>query len=188
MRFNIMGYADAMNDCSGGSSIAAACSDIFNTIRSGLAMADTAPEIFYVDDSPDDRFFAEYIFYVDDSPDDRFFAEYSASKSAFAFRLKTYATGVAAILDMDRRLARGEQLPALLIADHYMPIMDGPELLRHIREKEAMQSVRLVICSGGDDPVDVETALAAGAALVLVKPVDFEACRTLLDEGAPRAG
>lgn len=129
-------------------------------------MADTDPEIFYIDDSPDDRFFAEY----------------SASKSASPVRLKTYATGIAAIVDMERRIARAEKLPDLLVADHYMPIMDGPELLKQIRERDGMKSVRLVICSGGDDPVDVETAKAAGAAVVLPKPVDFEVCRALIDE------
>lgn len=130
----------------------------------------------------------EEIVYVDDSPDDRFFAEYCASKCAPPIPLKTYATGFAAILDLERRIARGETLPALLIADHYMPIMDGPELLARIRDQEGMRSVRLVICSGGDDPVDVEAALAAGAAAVLPKPIDFDACRRLIHENLRSTG
>jgi len=130
----------------------------------------------------------EEIFYVDDSPDDRFFAEYSASKCMPPIQLKTYATGFAAILDMERRLARGEALPSALIADHYMPIMDGPELLRQILERDGMGTVRLVICSGGDDPVDIETALAAGARVVLPKPIDFDAFRELLKESAHPSG
>jgi CheY-like chemotaxis protein len=129
-----------------------------------IAMADTTEEIFYVDDSPDDRFFAEY----------------SASKCAPPIQLKTYATGFSAILDMERRMARGEALPIALIADHYMPIMDGPELLEHIRGRDGMRSVQLLICSGGDDPVDVETAKAAGALAVLPKPLDFGAVLDLI--------
>ena len=130
---------------------------------------------------------AEEIFYVDDSPDDRFFAEYSASKCEPPISLKTYATGFAAILDMERRIARGETLPALLIADHYMPIMDGPELLQQIRGRSDMGSVRLVMCSGGDDPVDIETALAAGAAVVLAKPIDFTLCLKLIQDVPTRS-
>jgi CheY-like chemotaxis protein len=122
----------------------------------------------------------EEIFYVDDSADDRFFAEYSASKCTPPIRLKTYATGFSAILDMERRLARGEALPTALVADYYMPIMDGPELLKHISGKEGMQSVRLVICSGGDDPVDAAAAKAAGALTVLPKPIDFGALLELI--------
>jgi len=122
----------------------------------------------------------EEIFYVDDSPDDRFFAEYSASKCTPPIQLKTYATGFSAILDMERRISRGEALPIALIADHYMPIMDGPELLKHIRGRDAMRSVHLVICSGGDDPVDVATAEAAGAMAVLPKPIDFGAFLELI--------
>lgn len=128
------------------------------------------------------------IFYVDDSPDDRFFAEYSASKCVPPIRLKTYETGFAAILAMERRMARGEQLPAALIADHYMPIMDGPELLRLVRERDGLNSVRLVICSGGDDPVDIEIALTAGAEVVLAKPVDFQVIPGLLEATPQRAG
>lgn len=170
LTFNILGYCGAIN-IRGCDFLDAARSVTLGAHPSGLPMADTGEEIFYVDDSADDRFFAEY----------------SASRCAPPIQLKTYATGFAAILEMERRIARHDSLPALLIADHYMPMMDGPELLQQIRGRKGLQSVRLVICSGGDDPVDVETALAAGAAAMLPKPVDFEVCRKMIGERPPSA-
>jgi CheY-like chemotaxis protein len=116
------------------------------------------------------------VFYVDDSPDDRLFAEHCLQQGTYAFRLRMFSTGFAAILDMERRVARGELLPRLLVADYYMPVMDGPELLSLVRANSALSGVRLAICSGGDDPGDIETARSAGAQFILAKPLDLDAC------------
>lgn len=125
------------------------------------------------------------ILYVDDSPDDRLFAEHRFQRGGYSFRLKMFSTGFAAILDMERRVARGENLPRLVIVDHYMPVMDGPELLRLIRANASFADVRLAVCSGGDDPTDSQTAKDAGAQIVLEKPLDLELCRKILDSGLP---
>jgi hypothetical protein len=53
------------------------------------------------------------IFYVDDSPDDLFLANYQMREGRFSFALKTFGTGIAAIMDMERRAARGEPLPGM---------------------------------------------------------------------------
>lgn len=120
------------------------------------------------------------VFYVDDSPDDRLFAEHSFRKGNHAFALRMYSTGFAAILDMERRVARAERLPRLLVADHYMPVMDGPELLRLIRANASLTGVTLAICSGGDDPADQAAARDAGADIILAKPLDLERCGAIL--------
>jgi CheY-like chemotaxis protein len=120
------------------------------------------------------------ILYVDDSPDDRLFAEHCFRRGNYAFDLKMFSTGFAAILDMERRVARGERLPRLLIVDHYMPVMDGPELLRLVRANASLADVLLAVCSGGDDPTDLQMALDAGAQTVLTKPLDLDLCREII--------
>lgn len=124
--------------------------------------------------------FVDEILYVDDSPDDRLFAEHRFQRGKYAFQLKTFSTGFAAILDIERRVARGENLPRLLIVDHYMPIMDGPELLRLIRANASFTDILLAVCSGGDDPADVQAAKDAGAQIVLAKPLDLDLCSDIL--------
>ena len=94
--------------------------------------------------------------------------------------LRMFSTGFAAMLDMERRVARGEKLPRLLVADHYMPVMDGPELLRLVRANSRLSDVALAICSGGDDPADRKAASDAGAQLILAKPLDLDLCRNIV--------
>lgn len=122
------------------------------------------------------------VFYVDDSPDDRLFAELCHRRGAYSFELRMFSTGFAAILDMERRAARGEALPVLLVADYYMPVMDGPELLRLIQANPGLCGVRLAICSGGDDPSDLEIARQAGAQVILAKPLNLDLCSDILCE------
>lgn len=120
------------------------------------------------------------ILYVDDSPDDRLFAEHRFRKGNYPFDLKMFSTGFAAILDMERRVARSERLPRLLIVDHYMPVMDGPELMRLVRANASLADVLLAVCSGGDDPTDLQMAKDAGAQTVLTKPLDLDLCREII--------
>lgn len=128
---------------------------------------------------------ADEVFYVDDSPDDRLFADHSYRKGEYPFELRMFSSGFAAILDMERRAARGDRLPRLLIADHYMPVMDGPELLRLVRANDGLSGVMLAICSGGDDPADHRTASDAGAEMILAKPLDLDLCREILAGNFP---
>lgn len=120
------------------------------------------------------------IFYVDDSPDDLFLANYRMREGGFSFALKTFGTGIAAIMDMERRVARGETLPSLLVADYYMPLIDGPELFRLIRANHQLAGVALASCSGGDDPHDRSVAKEAGADFILDKPIDLALCQELI--------
>ena len=90
--------------------------------------------------------------------------------------LCVFSTGFSAMLDIERRAAKGEPLPRLIVADHYMPVMDGPELLRLIRANPAFSDIALAICSGSDDPADVSNARDAGARLILSKPLDLDLC------------
>lgn len=121
------------------------------------------------------------VFYVDDSPDDRLFAVHCHKKGSYRFLLTAFGTGFAAMLDMERRAARGERLPKLLVIDHYMPVMDGPELFRLVRADRRFSGIVLALCSGGDDPTDLQTARDAGAQLVLQKPLDLDLCQDILE-------
>ena len=126
------------------------------------------------------------IFYVDDSPDDRLFAEHRFQRGDYPFQLKIFSTGFAAILDMERRIARNERLPRLLIVDHYMPVMDGPELLRLVHGHAGFADVMLAVCSGGDDPADLQAAKDAGAQMALAKPLNLDVCRAILEGELPK--
>lgn len=121
------------------------------------------------------------VIYVDDSPDDRLFAEHLHRRGGYRFRLSLFDGGPAAMRDLERRIEERLSLPALLVADHYMPLIEGPELLRLIRGNPALSGITLAICSGGNDPEDLRAAREAGASILMEKPLDLDLCRQILE-------
>ena len=73
---------------------------------------------------------------------------------------------------------------AAVVMDIRMPEMDGLEVARRIRADPSSSAVLLLALSGSGEPEDRSAALAAGFDHHLVKPVDPELLRKLL-EGAP---
>ena len=81
------------------------------------------------------------------------------------------------------RAARGHDHAAILM-DIRMPEMDGLEVARQIRADPSSSSVLLLALSGAGELEDRSAALAAGFDHHLIKPVDPELLRKLLD-GTP---
>ena len=108
----------------------------------------------------------------------------------FARYLQPLPIRVHAAADMQGALAKLEELrPDVIILDIMMPEHDGWDVLGAIREREAGQAARVVVCSVIDDP---ELAFALGADAFLLKPVRRAALvRTLeqvLGQEPPDAG
>jgi signal transduction histidine kinase/CheY-like chemotaxis protein len=95
---------------------------------------------------------------------------------AFGFRVRTAGDGRQALAQLDT--AR----PDLVIMDAKMPVMDGIDAIRHIRARPDLRSLP-VIALTGDPSAEAEAALtAAGANLMLAKPVDLEALATAVND------
>ena len=75
--------------------------------------------------------------------------------------------------------------PDIVFSDVSMPGMDGHELVRRIRKREDLSSVRLVAMTGYGQPSDRETAFNAGFDHHLTKPVALHRLRELFDELKP---
>lgn len=95
-------------------------------------------------------------------------------------------------LEALEKLYRGEW--ELVIADVNMPMMDGVDLVRHVRGDPAYRHLPVVVLSSEAAGERVRQALAAGADLYLAKPVPPEklvaTVRTLLagSRGCRRCG
>jgi CheY-like chemotaxis protein/two-component sensor histidine kinase len=72
--------------------------------------------------------------------------------------------------------------PDVVFSDIAMPVMDGYELARRIREKGELDSVRLVALSGYGRSSDREFAFEAGFDRQITKPINFKQLQELLDE------
>lgn len=125
--------------------------------------------------------FIDEVFYVDDSPDDRLFTSLCHTRGSYLFDLILFSDGASAVAEIDRRRASGGFMPAVLVVDHYMPGMDGPDILRLIRANPEFDAMILAVCSGGNDAFDRGIAVEAGAQVILDKPLDLDRCRALLE-------
>ena len=70
--------------------------------------------------------------------------------------------------------------PELALLDIGLPVMDGYELARHLRQRSDAEPIRLVAVTGYGQKSDVERAFAAGFDEHLTKPVKLELLEALL--------
>ena len=70
--------------------------------------------------------------------------------------------------------------PGLAIIDINLPLMDGYELARSIRQMPGLSAIRLVALTGHSEPAHRRKAQEAGFDDHLVKPVDLDELRSLL--------
>ncbi len=70
--------------------------------------------------------------------------------------------------------------PDVALLDLGLPVMDGYELARHLRELPGLASIRLIAVTGYSQEEDRRQAAAAGFERFLVKPIQIEELRELL--------
>jgi len=83
-----------------------------------------------------------------------------------SYRVETTGSGAEAV-----RLVREGLNPAVVLLDLQMPGMDGLETLRCLRKLRS--SMKVIVCSGVDDPGQMRRASALGAQAYLTKPVQY---------------
>ncbi len=67
-----------------------------------------------------------------------------------------------------------EKLPDLIITDLAMPIMDGFELLKQLRNSEELKHLKVLVSSASVAQLDQQMSIEAGGDDFLTKPVDAE--------------
>lgn len=75
-----------------------------------------------------------------------------------------------------------QHLPDLVITDLVMPVMDGFEMLRKIREQEQLQSLKVLVSSASVAQIDQQMSIDAGGDDFLAKPVQVNDLFTLLEK------
>ena len=76
-------------------------------------------------------------------------------------------------------LAR-EQRPDLIILDLRMPVMDGFELLKQVRNDETLKQLQVIVSSASVSQLDQQMSLEAGGNAFLAKPVQADELFSLL--------
>jgi len=68
--------------------------------------------------------------------------------------------------------------PHLILMDSVMPVMDGPQAIRHLRRTDGLESVPVISVSASGCAADQRDCLAVGANAFLSKPIDVDALLT----------
>jgi len=84
-----------------------------------------------------------------------------------------YATLTATDGEQGLRIAR-EKRPDLILCDLQMPVMDGYELLKQIRNEPSLSDIIAIAVTAFSMSGDRDTALAAGFDGYISKPIDPE--------------
>ena len=84
-------------------------------------------------------------------------------------------------LGLDGLAAIRARRPDLILLDMQLPDIPGIELLRHLKQDDALAGIPVVVVSADATPAHVEQALVAGAARYVTKPVDLASFLQIVD-------
>lgn len=124
--------------------------------------------ILIVDDDPNDRLLIERAFR-------NVGVETSIHAVGSATEAMAYIKGLGKYTDRD-----AYRYPTFIMTDLEMPLADGLDLLRFVKENAEGGVIPTVVFSSSTNPDDVERCYRLGASSYHVKPTTFEALRSQL--------
>ncbi len=105
------------------------------------------------------------VLHVEDEPDIRDVVQLSLALDP-DIALKSCSSGP------DALAAAADWRPDVILIDAMMPVMDGPELLTHLRESARTAEIPVIFMTARAQTNEVEHFLSLGAAGVIAKPFD----------------
>jgi CheY-like chemotaxis protein len=110
------------------------------------------------------------IYIADDDSDDVFFVERAIRQLDLDINLRHFINGRDLLRELE---SKQEELPNVIVLDLNMPIMDGKETLRNIRQNGELSSLPVIILSTSTFGSEKEDCLFSGANNYYVKPYSF---------------
>ena len=136
------------------------------------------------------------ILLVEDNPDDEALTLRALARNNIMNRVDVVRDGEEAIRYFEGR--EENDLPQVVLLDLKLPKVDGLEVLRHLRSRDATRFLPVVVLTSSKEDRDLVDSYALGANSYVQKPVDFvefvEAVRSLgvywlvLNQRAPTRG
>lgn len=114
------------------------------------------------------------ILFVDDDEDELFMVRHAFRKAGAEGPVVLLRDGAQAIHYLKEKLAHGEHgqlwLPALIVTDLKMGVVDGFGLLEWMRAQDALKHIPIVVLTNSDSQSDRERSRQLGASEYCVKP------------------
>jgi CheY-like chemotaxis protein len=112
------------------------------------------------------------IFYVEDNEDFVDVVERAIGQIDGTTVLRTIDDGALALNTLER-LAEDKTKPKLILIDLNLPGLSGLDLLRKIKETQALRYVPIIMFSTSDNPKDIRSSLEFGANAYVTKPLGY---------------
>lgn len=127
------------------------------------------------------------ILITDDESEDRFFLQKALRKAGVKNPILEFRDGADLLHFLDGRVKEHKsatEIAELLFLDIKMPLVDGFDAMRSIRDNPALNPLRIVIVSSSSLPRDQERASEFGVAQYLEKyPTSETLARVVADSG-----
>ncbi|NNF20187.1 MAG: response regulator [Flavobacteriaceae bacterium] len=117
-----------------------------------------------------------HIVLADDDDDDRLLFTEALEETSIAATVTTFDNGV----DLMAYLISDEPLPDIIFLDLNMPLMNGEECLRDIRNEPDLKRIPIIIYSTSLDLDKVKTLRKRGANYYIQKPAYFHQLKMVL--------
>lgn len=115
------------------------------------------------------------ILLVEDNPDDVLITQRAFKKGRIKNKLYTVENGIEALKFL---LKEGDYadapVPALILLDINMPLMDGFQVLEKIKGDEELRKIPVIMLTTSERDSDIDRAYALGCNSYIVKPVNFQ--------------
>lgn len=111
----------------------------------------------------------KYLLYADDDEDDKAILVEMMRRIDPAINVVTTENGLEAIKLLDD-IPNGQALPACVVLDMNMPIMNGIQTLAAIKKSSVYHAIPVFLFSTSSNPSDVATTNELGAQAFITKP------------------
>jgi CheY-like chemotaxis protein len=69
---------------------------------------------------------------------------------------------------------REDNVSHILLLDIRMPVVDGKEVIRQVKQDKELQNIPIIVVTTTDDPWEKENCYSLGCSTYIVKPIQYE--------------
>lgn len=112
------------------------------------------------------------ILYVEDDSDFTEIVERAMHQVDGNTRLTIFEDGTSAVRKLNE-VAQEKDKPRLILLDMNLPGISGLDILKKIKETQALRCIPVVMFSTSDNPRDIRASLESGANAYVAKPLGY---------------
>lgn len=120
----------------------------------------------------------QLVYVVDDEVDYLTLVQYVFSATLPQYTLFVFPNGESMLSDLEKSIEH----PVLILLDFHMPVMDGQQTLRELKQRPDWKPIPAVIVTSGASDQEVQACYEAGANSCLAKPGNIESMQTLFKQ------